>query len=147
MTAPDEVKGFFIAPGVDSPPGAPRMAAVKITLVKNSILPIAKDIVAILDTASVANIVDEHLAAENNLEFIRDQNFISGGQFVSTKRIYKCGFFLEEFKQLINSECGTSPFKERGRNYLVILGMNFIRNFDLEIKSDEREILLRRSTQ
>jgi hypothetical protein len=41
---------------------------------------------------------------------------------------------------------GALPFKKAGKIFLVILGMDFIKNFDLEIKAYEKGILLRRPT-
>jgi hypothetical protein len=49
MTTPDQVNGFFILPSGRSSPKGPPNAAIKVTLVSNSILPIATDVVAILD--------------------------------------------------------------------------------------------------
>ena len=70
----------------------------------------------------------------------------SGLGFSRKVTIYKCGIFVKELKQLIYADCGALPFKKAGKNFLVILGMDFIKNFDLEIKAYEKGILLRRPT-
>jgi hypothetical protein len=67
MTTPDQIDGFFILPSVRSSPESPRDAAIKVTLVKNSVSPIATDIVAVLDTGSSASTIDEDLAMDKNL--------------------------------------------------------------------------------
>lgn len=64
MTTPDQVNGFFILPSGRSSPKGPPNAAIKVTLVSNSILPIATDVVAILDTGSSASAIDEDFAID-----------------------------------------------------------------------------------
>ena len=146
MTTPDQVNGFFILPSGRSSPKGPPNAAIKVTLVSNSILPIATDVVAILDTGSSASAIDEGFAIDKNLDFVREVEGSSGLGFSRKVKIYKCGIFVKEFKQLIYADCGALPFKKAGKNFLVILGMDFIKNFDLEIKAYETGILLRRPT-
>src|SRR5882672_6126026 len=110
MTISDQVNGFFILPSVRSSPDIPRDAAIKVTLVKNSISPILKEVVAVIDTGAQSSAIDEDMATDNNLDFVRDTVVMSALGFSRTAKIYKCGIFIEEFKQLINTECGALPF-------------------------------------
>jgi hypothetical protein len=117
-----------------------------VTLVKNSIFPIAKDVVAMLDTGSSTSALDEDLARDANLELVREVEGISGLGLSRRVRTYRCGIFLDEFKQLDNYECGAMPLKKAGKNFMVILGMDFMENFVVEINASASQVSLRRPT-
>src|SRR6266481_4125738 len=126
MTTPDQINGFFILPSISSSPESARDAAIKVTLVKNSISPIGTNVTAVLDTGSSTTAIDEEFVTNENLEFVREIEGMSFLGFSKKVKIYRCGIFIEEFKQLINIECGALPFRKVGKNFLVLLGMNFI---------------------
>ena len=146
VAIPDYINGLFILPSFRADPNGPRAPAIKVTLVKNSIFPIAKDVVAMLDTGSSTSALDEDLARDANLELVREVEGISGLGLSRRVRTYRCGIFLDEFKQLDNYECGAMPLKKAGKNFMVILGMDFIKNFVVEINAGANQVSLRRST-
>ena len=143
--AADQITGFYVVAGAGIPPGTPPMIAIKVTILDRNNSPVAKDVVAVLDTGADHNVVDDDFA-KVNLDFVRKQGVLSGG-IPRTTDIYKCSIVLEEFNQRIDGECGTGPFKLTQRNYLVILGRGFLRHFDLIVQADEKEVLLRRPAQ
>jgi hypothetical protein len=144
MATTEQLNGFFILPSFRSDPKGPQAPAIRVTLVKNSVSLIKKDVVAMLDTGSSTSAIDEDFARDADLEHIRDVEGMSGMGVSRKIRTYRCGIFLEELKQLDNYECGAMPFKQAGKNFLVILGMDFIKNFDMEINVGKNEVLLRR---
>ena len=131
--------------GAGIPPGTPPMIAIKVTVLDRDNSPIAKDAVAVIDTGADHNVIDDDFAKEH-LDFVRKQGMLSGG-IPRTTDIYKCSIVLKEFNQQIDGECATGPFKQTRRNYLIILGRGFLRHFDLIIRADEKEVLLRRPAQ
>jgi hypothetical protein len=97
--ASDQITGFFILPSYRSNPDGPKSPAIKVTLVKNSVSPIEKDAVAMLDTGSSTSSIDEDLARDAGLAFVRE---VEGGSAMGVSgkmATYRCGIFLQELNR------------------------------------------------
>jgi hypothetical protein len=143
--AEDQITGFYVVAGAGIQPGIPPMIAIKVTVLDRNNSSIARDAVAVIDTGADHNVIDDDFA-KANLDFVREQRVLAGGTPRMTS-VYNCSVLMEEFNQRIDGECFTGPFKQTQRNYLLILGRGFLRHFDLIVRANEKEVLLRRPAQ